>query len=68
MRRLVTTLYFPGETGNDADPVLAVIPDSALRARLILKPAQSANAPAGMSSYEIDFVLQGEDETPFFID
>ena len=68
MRRLVTTIYFPGEAGNDADPVLAVIGDSALRARLVLKAAKSANAPAGVTSYEIDFVLQGEGETPFFID
>ena len=68
MRRLVTTLYFPGETGNDADPVLAVVTDSALRARLTLKPAKSASAPTGIPCYEIDFVLQGEDETPFFVD
>ena len=68
MRRLVTTLYFPGETGNDADPVLAVIADPALRARLTLNPAKSPNAPADVPSYGIDFVLQGEDETPFFVD
>ena len=68
MRRLVTTLYFPSEAGNDSDPALAVIPNAALRARLILKPAKSTSAPAGMPSYEIDFVLQGEDETPFFVD
>ena len=68
MRRLVTTIFFPGESGNDADPALAVVTDSALRARLTLKPAKSANALSGVPSYEIDFVLQGEDETPFFID
>ena len=68
MRRLVTTLFFPGESGNDADPALAVVTDLALRARLTLKPAKSANAPAGMPGFEIDFVLQGDDETPFFVD
>lgn len=68
MRRLVTTLYFPSESCNDADPVLAVIDNLAQRARLVLKPAKSASAPAGVPSYEIDFVLQGEDETPFFVD
>ena len=68
MRRLVTTIFFPGESDNDADPTLTVVTDSALRTRLILKPAKSASAPAGVPCYEIDFVLQGEDETPFFVD
>jgi protocatechuate 3,4-dioxygenase beta subunit len=68
MRRLVTTLFFPHEAGNAVDPVLAVIPDAALRARLMLKPAQASRAPAGVASYEIEIVLQGEGETPFFVD
>lgn len=68
MRRLVTTLYFPDDARNDADPVLAVIPDTALRARLLLKPAAIAHTPAGAPRYVIDIVLQGADETPFFVD
>ena len=68
MRRLVTTLYFPGEAGNDADPVLSVIPDCTLRALLVLKPSTNLHTAAGMSSYSIDIVLQGEEETPFFVD
>ena len=68
MRRLVTTLYFPGEAGNDGDPVLSVIPETALRARLILTPAPNPHTPAGNASYDIAIVLQGENETPFFVD
>ena len=66
MRRLVTTLYFPGEAGNDADPVLAVISDARLHALLTLKALNSGQS--GNSSYNIDIVLQGEHETPFFVD
>ncbi len=68
MRRLVTTLYFADAAGNAEDPVLVVIPDAAMRARLTLKPAQASRAPDGVASYEIDIVLQGEGETPFFVD
>lgn len=67
MRRLVTTLYFPDEAANDADPVLEVIPDAALRARLVLRRAAVPHA-SGIPSYTIDIVLQGDDETPFFVD
>ncbi len=68
MRRLVTTLYFPGDTGNDADPVLAAIPDALMRARLVLTSKMNPRAPSGTAGYEIDIVLQGESETPFFVD
>ena len=68
MRRLVTTLYFPGETGNDTDPVLSVISDAALRALLVLKPLTNPRTPSGIAGYDIDIVLQGEYETPFFVD
>jgi len=68
MRRLVTTLFFADEPGNALDPVYAAVTDSAARARLLLRPAQSERAPAGALAYEFDIVLQGEDETPFFVD
>ncbi len=68
MRRLVTTLYFPGEAGNNADPVLSVIPDAALRTLLVLKHSTSPHTPPGIRSFDIDIVLQGERETPFFVD
>lgn len=68
MRRLVTTLYFPGEAGNDVDPVLSVIPDTSLRALLILKSSNQPHKPTSSPGYEINIVLQGENETPFFVD
>jgi protocatechuate 3,4-dioxygenase beta subunit len=68
MRRLVTTLFFPDESGNAADPVYAAVADPAAQTRLILQPAQLERAPADAQAYRLDIVLQGEDETPFFID
>jgi protocatechuate 3,4-dioxygenase beta subunit len=68
MRRLVTTLFFPDEPGNDEDPVYAAITDPEARARVTLKPARFDRAPADAHSYLLDIVLQGEDETPFFVD
>lgn len=68
MRRLTTTLFFPDEAANAADPVFAAVTDAALRPRLILQAASSDKAPAGIRSYRIDIVLQGEGETPFFVD
>ncbi|MEO7402785.1 MAG: protocatechuate 3,4-dioxygenase subunit alpha, partial [Burkholderiales bacterium] len=69
MRRLITTLYFPNEAENVADPVLAVVP-VARRPLLTLTRAERdrANAPAGVAAYCLDIVLQGADETPFFVD
>lgn len=68
MRRVVTTLFFPGEAGNSTDPVLAAIRDPPVRERLILRRAQLERAPADTTAYALDIVLQGEDETPFFAD
>ena len=68
MRRLVTTLFFPGDARNAVDPVLAVIADAAWRTRLILKAASTPRAAASMAGYLIDITLQGAGETPFFID
>lgn len=69
MRRLITTLYFPNEAENAADPVLAVVP-VARRPLLTLTRVEEdrANAPAGVAAYCLDIVLQGADETPFFVD
>ncbi len=68
MRRLVTTFFFPSEAANMADPVFCAIPDAAIRERIILKPEKLPRAPAGALAYRMDIVLQGEDETPFFLD
>lgn len=60
MRILKTTMFFPGETANDADPVLAAVP-AARRALLVAREA----APG---RYRFDLKLRGEHETPFFDD
>jgi protocatechuate 3,4-dioxygenase beta subunit len=68
MRRLVTTFFFPDEPANAGDPVFNAIPDAAVRERIILKPTKLDRAPSDAVSYRMDIVLQGEDETPFFLD
>ena len=68
MRRLVTTFFFPGEALNEGDPVFNAIPDAAVRERIVLKPERLAPAPADATAYRLDIVLQGDDETPFFVD
>jgi protocatechuate 3,4-dioxygenase alpha subunit len=60
MRILTTTLFFPGEPANGADPVLAAVP-AARRALLIAHE----EAPG---RYRFDLKLRGEHETPFFDD
>ncbi|MEO8202821.1 MAG: protocatechuate 3,4-dioxygenase subunit alpha [Betaproteobacteria bacterium] len=68
MRRLVTVFFFPDELANAGDPVFNAVPDPAVRERMILKPAKLDRAPADATAYRLDIVLQGEDETPFFVD
>ena len=68
MRRLVTTFFFPDEPLNAGDPVFNAIPDSAVRERILLTPEKLPRAPADAVSYRLDIVLQGDDETPFFLD
>ena len=58
-QRLVTHAYFADEpAANGADPVLAAV-DPSRRSRLLAVPV-----PGG---YRFDIVLQGEEETPFFV-
>ncbi len=68
MRRLVTTFFFPDEPLNTGDPVFNAIDDAAVRERIVLRPATLERAPADAIAYRLDIVLQGEDETPFFLD
>ena len=68
MRRLVTTFFFPDEPLNAGDPVFNAIPDAAIRERIILKQSKLPRAPADAVAYCLDIILQGEEETPFFLD
>ena len=58
LRHLVTRIYFPGDPGNAADAVLALVP-AERRATLIAKNA-------GQGALEWNVILQGTDETVFF--
>ena len=60
LKRLATRIYFAGETANEADPILALVP-AARRATLMAQPL--AGEPGG---YRWDVVLQGNRETVFF--
>jgi len=57
--RLVTQVFFDDEPLNETDPVLRGIADPRVRGRLIAKRR-------GAAEYDLDVVLRGDDETPFF--
>jgi protocatechuate 3,4-dioxygenase beta subunit len=68
--RLVTHVFFDDEPLNQSDPVLNSIAEASVRERLIarrLKGTGSEGIP-GSTGYEIQIVLRGEAETPFFDD
>ncbi|MBN8993239.1 MAG: protocatechuate 3,4-dioxygenase subunit alpha [Rhizobiales bacterium] len=56
-----TRIYFSGEAGNAADPVLALVPADR-RATLIAQPAHCN----GNAVYRLDIHMQGDNETVFF--
>jgi len=59
LKRLVTRVYFPDEAeANEADPVLASVPDADARATLV--------AVAESGGLRFDVNLQGDRETTFF--
>ncbi|RTL72691.1 MAG: protocatechuate 3,4-dioxygenase subunit alpha [Hyphomicrobiales bacterium] len=58
LKRLHTRIYFPGEAGNDKDPILALVP--ADRRKTLMAQPQSGNV------YRFDVHLQGDQETVFF--
>ncbi len=64
--RLYTQVFFGDEPLNDSDPLLQSL-DPPLRDRLIAKPRAQASGDA-RRAYELDIVLRGENETPFFDD
>ncbi|MGN7126834.1 protocatechuate 3,4-dioxygenase subunit alpha [Methylorubrum thiocyanatum] len=60
LKRLATRVYFADEADNDADPILALVPEA--RRRTLIAP-RVAEAPP---TYRFDIVLCGADETVFF--
>lgn len=65
INRVVTQMFFPDESKNDTDPLLAVL-DTEDKARLIAK--HDGRTVDGAEVYLFDIVLAGEHETPFFDD
>jgi len=66
--RLVTQLFFDDEPLNQSDPVLTSIPDPQVRDRLIARRRVARDQRNPVREYEIDVILRGEGETPFFDD
>jgi len=60
MRILKTTMFFPGEQANDADPAYKAVP--AARRQLLVAREEAPGR------YRFDLKLRGENETPFFDD
>jgi protocatechuate 3,4-dioxygenase alpha subunit len=56
-----TRIYFDGEAGNAADPVLALVPSD--RRPTLIARREPGN---GGAVYRFDIRLQGDDETVFF--
>ena len=59
LKQLVTRMYFPGETRNEADAVLTLAPRD--RRHTLIARQRASN-----DDLEWDIVLQGDDETVFF--
>jgi protocatechuate 3,4-dioxygenase beta subunit len=68
--RLVTQMFFDNEPLNQSDPVLNSIADPRVRERLIARRRNGSDSEGtpGIAGYEIEIVLRGEAETPFFDD
>jgi protocatechuate 3,4-dioxygenase alpha subunit len=62
LRQLTTRLYFAGNPLNEADPVLALVPDEALKRTLLARPVDGGTPRV----WRFDIVLQGDGETVFF--
>ena len=58
--RLVTQLFFADEKSNSDDPLLLSIPEE-LRERLMINKVAH-------NEYEIEIIMAGNNETPFFDD
>lgn len=65
--RLQTQVFFEDETLNATDPVLNSIADTAVRERLIARRNVKADT-ADSLAYELNIILRGDGETPFFDD
>jgi protocatechuate 3,4-dioxygenase beta subunit len=65
--RLVTQVFFDDEPLNQSDPLLQSIADARVRDRLIARRRTESGEDDAIE-YQLDIVLRGDDETPFFDD
>lgn len=63
IRRMFTRIYFDGEAGNDADPILALVPRDRRQTLIAYRDGDGAG---GVPRYRFDIRVQGERETVFF--
>jgi protocatechuate 3,4-dioxygenase, alpha subunit len=61
LRHLYTRIYFGGETANESDPVLALVPPD--RRATLIATREPGN---GSAVYKLDLRLRGDNETVFF--
>jgi protocatechuate 3,4-dioxygenase alpha subunit len=62
LKPLYTRIYFAGDPLNEADPVLLSIDDPVRRQTLVATRRDSPGAP----TWNLDIVMQGDNETVFF--
>lgn len=62
--RLVTQMYFPGDSMLDVDPIFNCVPDESARARLISSFDWETTQPQELLGFRFDIILRGRDSTP----
>ena len=63
--RLITQMYFPGDSLFTYDPIFQSIPDENAQQRLISKFDLETTKPEWALGYRFDIVLRGRESTPF---
>ena len=61
LKRLFTRIYFEGESANESDPILALVPAERRKTLIALRKERG-----GDTVYTFNIRLQGGDETVFF--
>jgi protocatechuate 3,4-dioxygenase beta subunit len=65
VQRLVTQMYFPGDSLFGQDPIFNSVRDPAARARMICSLDLDTTVPEWALAYRFDIVLRGRAATPF---
>ena len=62
--RLITQMYFPGDSLLELDPIFHSVPDPKARMRLICSLDMENTVPEHAIAYRFDMVLRGRNQTP----